>query len=185
MKLVIAIVLGFILGEITTDYLLVSIIPYIISGPVKLIVSIVIGYYIYKHLTKESDGQKQSRSLFSDIANNMKYVSEHSKSETGIAINPETEKIILKKKELTKEYSFSDVRSWESNYVNPTSGMYVTGGLSAASQNLLQNKINQSQTNLTIRVKDIENPEWKIYFKNPAQDLPKWMEIMQQYVNGN
>lgn len=185
MKLVIAIVLGFFLGELTSKYLFASIVPYIIAGPVKLIISIIIGYYVYKHLTKESDDQKQSKSQFSDSATNMKYVSEHSKSETGIAINPETEKIILKKKELTKEYNFSDIRSFESNYVDPRSGMYVSGGLNSLNQNLAQSAMNKRQTNLTIRVKDIENPEWKIYFKNPAQDLPKWMEIMRQHVNGD
>ncbi len=111
---------------------------------------------------------------------------------TGIAILKSKQIIRLAQKAngrvLSKEYPFTDIRSWETEIAGQA---FVAGP--TYKQQLGVTFFNQKEaekTGLSLSVKDIQFPNWFIRFgnnlalgKNMEQELKRWMEILRQTVN--
>ncbi len=108
----------------------------------------------------------------------------HEHAGTAIGVKKEKSEIYLKNGRDEKIYSFSDIRKWESNIQsNDTYRGYGMAGIAASASAASQNKKN---TGLFINVKDVDHPMWTVRFKIDSkidQNMSKWMEILQQYIN--
>lgn len=117
----------------------------------------------------------------------------HIYQDTAIAINKKQRKVILANAKLMKSYDFSQIKSWkyELNTSGTVFGTGLNGGVQALAVNARNAAMDRASSGFFIQVKDIENPEWRISFdladrKKPAkQELLKWMEIFDQFVNEN
>ena len=110
----------------------------------------------------------------------------HSYGGTTIAVNQQDKTIALTEKKISKTYSFSDVRSWETNI--QSGGQIIGGGLAVLSANISNARGNSGNTGLFIKMRDVDHPVWHIKFKangSLKKELARWMEIMQQTVNEN
>lgn len=117
----------------------------------------------------------------------------HIYQDTAIAINKKQRKVILANPKLMKAYDFSQIKSWkyELNTSGTVYGAGLNGGIQALAINARNSAIDRASSGFFIQVKDIENPEWRISFdlndrnKPAKQELLKWMEIFDQFVNEN
>ena len=106
---------------------------------------------------------------------------------------------------VAKTYPLSDVRSWRfemPDLVVERGGAVIGGGLVGASHNLghgigqaITNSVRESRvienTGLYVDVRDIDHPQWFIKFRSRTphdkatqMELRRWMEILDQHVNG-
>ncbi|MDD4616435.1 MAG: DUF4755 domain-containing protein [Alphaproteobacteria bacterium] len=124
----------------------------------------------------------------------------------GIIVDPVKEMVHLRsvffKKVIERSYPFADIRGWRYNLQkggHVSSGSVIGGGITGASHNIgsaIGDLINNAQienrniqnTGFFIEVRDIEFPEWRIWFpgreKRQKYEMKKWMEIFNQHVNG-
>jgi hypothetical protein len=108
---------------------------------------------------------------------------------TGIAVDSTSRKIYLvskfDKKNISKEYSFGEIRKWEYNIpgLTKTLGNVSTQlAFDVATSNLMD----LEKTGLWLTVKDTEYPKWFIKFKCDNKtdiELSRWMEILSQEIN--
>lgn len=99
---------------------------------------------------------------------------------TAIAIYPDRKSLVLKNGSISKEYSFKDVREWETNV--QTGGEIYGGGIATLGPNIRAAHANKKATGLFITVRDIDNPVWRINMPDKS-DQQRWMEILRQLVN--
>lgn len=92
---------------------------------------------------------------------------------------------------ISKKYPFSDVREWE--YEIPGKVMaFGNPRFATATGVAVKNAIEEEKVGFWVKVKDIDFPIWFIKFgANPAisgkqqkMELSRWMEILNQTVNG-
>lgn len=93
----------------------------------------------------------------------------------------------------TKSYAFNDIRSWETNL--STGGEIIGGGgnieqaIHFGIANRKQQKNNEKNTGLFVKVRDVDKPIWRIRFsKNEEEEKSlqaKWFEILSQTLNEN
>jgi Domain of unknown function (DUF4755) len=150
-------------------------------------------YLNYKNKIKSKIKNKQAEEAFLNVPIVAEAEYKHVFSNTAIALNKKQRKVILASGGSMKSYDFSQIKSWK--YEMYDSGpTYGTGadGLSQAIRVTAEGmKYNNANSGLFIRVKDVEFPEWRIAFnfadtKKPAkQEMLKWMEIFDQFVNQN
>lgn len=121
----------------------------------------------------------------------------HLGGQTGIAIDPERKILRLRKdayskRELIKDYPFSEVREFErvsmrgGQAVGGYMGVGMQGATAAtlgniglAAQNRRIARENQMASGIFITVKDIDHPKWRVAF-GPEKDMDRWMEILRQ-----
>ena len=153
-----------ILGSALMPFLAIIFGPISVVGWLLLIFGVVKGF--------------MSRNGYDAFSKGYKY--SFSNSGTGIAISPERKIVKLKLKNNVKEYPFSDVRKWETNI--SSGGHIMGGGTQVLGHNIRTNRKNKVESGLFIKVKDIDNPEWRIAMMN-KKEQNRWMEILQQTMN--
>ena len=98
---------------------------------------------------------------------------------TGIAVTTNG-KIVLANGLKVKAYDFGDVRQWGTSIQD--AGMVLGGGINGVIINGVEGKRAAANSGLFISVRDIENPEWHVKFRDKSI-LNKWYEILQQEIN--
>jgi hypothetical protein len=111
---------------------------------------------------------------------------------TGIAVLKSKQVVCLAQKVngrvLSKEYPFTDIRSWETEIAGQA---FVAGPTYKQQVGVhMFNQVQAEKTGLSLSVKDVEFPNWFIKFgnnialgKNTKRELDRWMEILRQTVN--
>lgn len=105
---------------------------------------------------------------------------------TGLAMDTDQNILRVKNGSFIKEYPFTDVREWRANLVSGGGvvGVGAVGGMAAVGQTIRANRENAKASGFYIKVKDIDNPEWRV--EMPSQDNQnRWMEIFNQLINKN
>lgn len=96
---------------------------------------------------------------------------------TAIGIIPSTRSVTLVANGTTKQYSYSDIRKWETTFTEAAKGKSILEQHS-------NDKAAAKECFLEIQVKDIDNPVWRISFSyETKKNLQKWMEILRQTLN--
>lgn len=133
----------------------------------------------------------------------------HAWDGTGIAVDPDHDEIhlatIFDGRMITKSYPLSSVKEWQweiPGYATYSPGRTVGGGLHGAATDIgasvgavigtsIEKSKARESTGMTIRVADIDHPKWFVKFgmwkKKPKQleyEMSRWMEILDQNVNG-
>lgn len=107
------------------------------------------------------------------------------KAGTGIAISPERKVLRLQEGSLTKEYAFSDVRSWEghllSGGMSTGAGTGFSGASASGAANLAQHRANTRASGLFVSVRDIDHAIWRIAVLD-RREQAKWIEILRQCI---
>jgi Domain of unknown function (DUF4755) len=158
-----------------------SILMHLIFGNFWLIA---IGLFIYYFYKKKNKVNTKSNA-FENSAKDFQYMQYF--QDTGIAVDPKGEKILLLSNGQQKEYPFSAIRSWSSNV--SSGGHFVTGSplmnIGMAGANIQRDRENKANTGFFIEVKDIDYPVWRISFPSSTmkQDMAKWTEVLRQHVN--
>lgn len=112
---------------------------------------------------------------------------------TGIALSRERQTVKLKNGKNAKEYVFADVRGWETNLQTGGETVYLPGGggafspafsnsMAVAGMNHRNKKANREASGLFIKVRDIDNPIWRIDMLD-KREQNRWMEILTQCIN--
>lgn len=105
---------------------------------------------------------------------------------TGIGLDPDRRMVKLIEGKKEKEYPFSDVREWETNLASGGSVVHLSGGLAgglmAGAHNAGVAARNRRESGLFVKVRDIDNPVWRIDMLRKA-DQERWMEILRQKIN--
>jgi hypothetical protein len=109
----------------------------------------------------------------------------HIEKLTGIALDTTARVVYVGHGDLSKAYSFEDVREWNSRH--ETAGEFVGAGnipsaLNALGANLRASRQAAANTGLFLRVRDTNAPEWRISMKRKA-DRDRWFEILTQAIN--
>lgn len=113
----------------------------------------------------------------------------HYHKSTGIGVNTTTRQVHLLDGDKFKKYDFGDIRDW--SYSLLTGGNSISNRTVAdGAHNYRQNKENEAGSGFFLKVKDIDNPEWRVAFpwsisnnKKTEIELKRWMEIFQQNIN--
>lgn len=107
------------------------------------------------------------------------------KGGTGIAVSPERKILKLQEGSFTKEYAFSDVRSWEghllSGGMSTGAGTGFSGASAAGAANLAQHRANTRASGLFVSVRDIDHAIWRIAVLDKREQA-KWIEILHQCI---
>jgi len=127
------------------------------------------------------------KSEWSGLAEGCDY--QHYHKLTGIGVNTTTRQVHLLDGDKFKKYDFRDIRDW--SYSLKTGGTSMSNRtLAEGAQNHRQNKENEAGSGFFLKVKDIDNPEWRVAFpwresnnKKTEIELKRWMEIFQQNIN--
>lgn len=141
-------------------------------------------YWVISRITgkiRSTKNKLDSEKLFYQASKNCKY--RIFNDQTGLALNPTEEKIILANGKLLKEYHFNDIRGWESMF--QSGGFSISPGVGSAFYNKGQIENNKANTGISFRVKDIDHAEWFVRFPYEGDikaNLAKWNEILTQYV---
>ncbi|MDO4794725.1 MAG: DUF4755 domain-containing protein [Brachymonas sp.] len=141
-------------------------------------------YWIISRIIRKINSTKNkmdSEQLFFRASKNCKY--RIFNDQTGLAVNPAEEKIILINGKLIKEYHFNDIREWRSMF--QSGGFSIGPGVGSAFYNKGQIENNKANTGISFRVKDIDHAEWFVRFPYEGDikaNLAKWNEILNQYV---
>ena len=106
---------------------------------------------------------------------------------SGIAINPETQRLRLRKtdgkNEIILDYPLDQLRDFEKVVLSGGELVGGGGGLAAgvaiSKHNARKRRENEAGTGIFVNVKDIENPRWRIAFGRES-DIDRWMEILRQ-----
>jgi len=156
---------------------------------VWLIVGLPLGYVGYRLATRKSSAAKKSKDAFNSIDFVKTADYKNFFNDTGIAINKNAKKILLASPKKVKMYDFSQIKRW--HYKCNSGGMTTSGGLGGVFHNIGQISMNLATSGFFVEVKDIDFPEWQIYFGHnsrnptPLDEMKKWMEIFDQFVNEN
>ncbi|MDD4616438.1 MAG: DUF4755 domain-containing protein [Alphaproteobacteria bacterium] len=156
----------------------------------------IVGYFFYEEYKTKQEGKWKEK------WSSAKYT--HFCRPSAIALDIEKRVAHLRGsfqgKDVDRSYPFADIRKWR--YSIQTGGTVYSGpvigsGLSsvgaslgsAISDSIRNNKINEDNaknTGFFIEVRDIDFPEWQIYFpagKTRELEMKRWMEIFNQNVN--
>jgi hypothetical protein len=103
-------------------------------------------------------------------------------SEGAIALNPDTKTMVLGNQRYRKVYRFGDLREWE--FIDERPAEFVNSGLFKDYQTMAANSRARNRaknhSGLYIRVKDIDDPQWRIGI--PRNQHARWAEILRQVV---
>lgn len=156
-------------------------------------------YFVYRQISKAGKKKKTSQKWLDSLPG-VKY--KIGAEGTGMAVDPVAKKVFLLSGDEQQDYPFDAIRKWR--YSLGSGGMThlygnvgVIGGLTALGQNVSQAKENKRSSGFFIEVKDIDRPEWQVFFpgmdggkleKGDARavvekEMKRWLEIFQQIVN--
>ncbi|MFN4327605.1 MAG: DUF4755 domain-containing protein [Limnobacter sp.] len=108
----------------------------------------------------------------------------HAFNDSGMAIDTKNRLVSIFKGKNEVTYSFSDVREWSFNC--EFAGKIHGGGFHVATANVKNIKSAKERTGFFIKVRDIDNPKWRVEFKYQKKmqtQLERWMEIFNQTLN--
>ncbi|MET4678777.1 hypothetical protein [Stenotrophomonas rhizophila] len=80
---------------------------------------------------------------------------------SAVALSPELSRIKLRARNQTKIYTLADVRDWEKHWHNT-----------------------KREGTLTVSVRDVDQPVWKIKFSSEAT-MNQWYELLNQAINAD
>lgn len=144
------------------------------------LVTIAVGWFLIN--SKNTKKAKDVRGEIAEIIGNSKFI--HIEKDTVIALNQAQKEILLGKVGLMKKYPYADIREWtvKEQTAGVVVGMNFTSTLAAAGANLGAQQSAMANTGLFVRVRDIDNPEWRVSMMQKA-DRNRWFEILTQEIN--
>jgi hypothetical protein len=183
--------MGWLMIIFGTLFLLGAISPgdYGVSRAIWVVVGLPLVHFGYKRAFAKKIADKSAKDEFNSLAFVKGADYSNVYGDTGIAINKSEKKVLLASAEHVKLYDFSQIKSWR--YELNTGGFATGGGLAGVGLNVAQNRLNQVSSGFFVVVKDIDYPEWRVAFdpsskeRSPKQEMLRWMEIFDQYVNRN
>lgn len=128
-------------------------------------------FYFIHSVYKKSGKNKDDFYVFCGGKDKLKY-EDYSGGLSGvcaIALDVNAKTLFLKKGNIQKAYPFTAIRDWESGIEHGTRG----------TNTVLTNEVRTQTAYLTIHVKDVDHPVWKMT-GIPNQ---RWFEILNQEVN--
>ena len=155
------------------------------AGLITLPLSLGPAYLLHRRAKTMQAGLNKFVSNFLTLAGSADEKFTYLTEDAGIAVDQKTRHVVLAKAEKLKRYPFSEIREWLTQEQTAGSS-YAVGGnamgvVLAGTQSMAAHSAAARNSGLTIRVKDMDHPEWFFQMDKPTR--ARWFEIFTQMVN--